>query len=820
MVADRRVKLIFVGLLLLSTATLLFEINLTRLFSVSQFYHFAFMIVSLALLGFGVSGAVLALFSSRNGSNLGSYQARFDRIERLLSCLALGFSLSNVGSLVLVILFPFDSFSIAWDRRQVWILAFHYLALATPFFCSGAAVGLLLASRPRETPQIYFVNLLGSALGCLLALFTPGLLGAEGIVLLCGASGAVAALLFALAGTHPALNWLGAASLVTFFLMTVLLIIDPPLFSIRLSPYKDLSYLLSISDARWLSSRWNAFSRVDVVSSASIRSSPGLSYRFPGQIPSQNGLTVDGGDLSGVVTKLDNLDFVSYLPGALSHHLHPGANTLLLESHGGLDILTAYALKAASITAVEPNALVVDGARPIYLLPGVETIIESGRSYVRGTSQLYDLVVLCLNTPYRPVRSGAYSLSEEYRYTVEAFEDILARLEPGGMLQASRWLQTPPSESIRLFALAVEALERRGVRPEESLLFFRGFNMATLLVKPDSFSPAELAAARTWLQERSFDLIYAPDIQPDEVNRYSILLEPVYYNVASELLFSSDRDAWYADSTFDVAPPTDDHPFFGHYFKWSQAAQVWAEAGHTWQPFGGAGYFVLLVLLALASAAALGVILLPLIAARLAGRLRPGVTRARSASLAYFGLIGFGYLLGEIPLSQQFILFLGQPVYGLTAVLFALLLFSGLGSLTSPRLPHRPALVALIMLLLIYPILLPRLFSLFLGARLALRLLIAVLTLAPLGFLLGLPFPKGIAVLEFLAPELIPWAWGVNGAASVVASVGAALLALSAGFSWVLLLGSLCYLGALVVSNSFAEPRQIPSPSGRSLDAG
>ncbi len=799
--------LVFVGLLLLSTATLLFEINLTRLFSVSQFYHFAFMIVSLALLGFGASGAVLALFPSWDKLNLGSDGGRSDQIKRLLTWLALGFSLSSVGALVLINLFPFDSFSIAWDRRQIWILAFHYLALAAPFFCSGAAVGLLLASRPTEAPRIYFTNLLGSALGCLLALVAPGLLGAEGVVLLCGASGAVAALLFWPVGAGPVSRWLGGLSLATFLLMAVLFIIRPPVITVRLSPYKDLSYLLNVSDARWLSSRWNAFSRVDVVSSSSIRSSPGLSYRFPGRIPPQNGLTVDGSDLSGVVTELDSLDFVAYLPGALAHHLHPGADTLLLEPHGGLDILTAHALQAERITAVEPNALVVDGARPIYQLSGVETIVESGRSYARGTSQFYDLVVLCLSAPYRPVRSGAYSLAEDYRYTVEAFEDILAHLEPGGILQASRWLQTPPSESIRLFALAVEALERRGVRPEKTLLFFRGFNMATLLVKPDSFTPAELAAARTWLQERSFDLIYAPDIQLDEVNRYNILPEPIYYTAATELVLSSDREAWYASYPFDVTPPTDNHPFFGHYFKWSQAAQVWEQAGHTWQPFGGAGYFVLLVLLALASAAALGIILLPLMVARLTGRIHPGGTRVRSASLAYFGLIGFGFLLGEIPLSQQFILFLGQPVYGLAAVLFALLFFSGLGSLASPRLPHRPALVALIILLLVYPLLLPQLFSLFLGATLALRLLIAVLTLAPLGFLLGLPFPKGIAGLESVAPGLIPWAWGVNGAASVVASVSAALLALSVGFSWVLLLGALCYLGALLVSKSFAGQR-------------
>jgi hypothetical protein len=208
-----------------------------------------------------------------------------------------------------------------------------------------------------------------------------------------------------------------------------------------------------------------------------------------------------------------------------------------------------------------------------------------------------------------------------------------------------------------------------------------------------------------------------------------------------------------------------------------------------------------LALLALATAAALAVILLPLVAGRLASKLKRTATRQieqqpsmRVSTLAYFGLIGLGFLLVEIPLAQRFILFLGQPVYGLTAVLFALLFFSGLGSWASARLPQRATLVAL------YPALLSRLFDLFLGSSLGLRLVFASGALAPLGLLLGVPFPRGISWLETRAPELIPWAWGVNGAASVVASVGAALLALSFGFSWVLIAGALCYAGALATA--------------------
>jgi hypothetical protein len=569
-----------------------------------------------------------------------------------------------------------------------------------------------------------------------------------------------------------------------------------------------------------LTRRWNPFSRVDLVDSPAIRSLPGLSYRYPGLPPRQRGLTVDGGDLSGVVVDLGDLEFADYLPGALAYRLRASASSLLLEPRGGLDVLVAYALDAGDITAAEPNPLLVEAAQSVYAIPGVETVIESGRSFARRTDHRYDVVTVSLTAPYRPVRSGAYSLAEDYRYTVEAFQDYLALLQPGGILQATRWLQTPPSEETRLFSLAVAALEGHGIDPSPTIVFFRGYNTATVLVQPDGFSTLEMETIREWLAARAFDLVYAPDVERDEVNRYNVLSSPDYYVATVGLLSAPDREAWFQAFDFDVTPPTDNHPFFGHFFKWRQAGQVLKEAGQTWQPFGGAGYFVLLAVLALATVAALAIILLPLAAGRLTGRLggsqgipRSGATRRVLVStLAYFGLIGLGFLFVEIPLAQRFILFLGQPIYGLTVVLFTLLLFSGLGSWASPRLPYPTALAALVAVVLVYPLLLPSLFNLFLGETLGVRVVVAVATLAPLGFLLGVPFPRGLGWLERRAPELIPWAWGVNGASSVIASVGAALLALSFGFSQVLIAGAICYGGAFLLVRIFVDFGVDPHP--------
>ena len=299
-------------------------------------------------------------------------------------------------------------------------------------------------------------------------------------------------------------------------------------------------------------------------------------------------------------------------------------------------------------------------------------------------------------------------------------------------------------------------------------------------------------------------LVYAPDLRPEETNQYNVLAEPFYHQAFSSLLDAPDREAWYADYPLDVAPPGDDRPFFGHFFKWSQAGQVMAELGKTWQPFGGAGYFVLLALLALALVAAAVIILLPLFVVRRSGREqtgRPASSPAAKpppllATAGYFGLLGLGFLLVEIPLIQHFILFLGHPAYALTTVLFALLFFSGVGSVLAQRFPARLTLGMLALLTLAYPLLLRPLFAAALGLPFAGRVVVAVLVLAPAGLLMGTAFPNGLRRLEARAPQRIAWAWGINGAASVVASVMAALLALSFGFSWVLVAGALCYAGA------------------------
>ncbi|RME89548.1 MAG: hypothetical protein D6770_04215 [Anaerolineae bacterium] len=783
-------------LLLLSAATLTFEITLSRLFAVAQFYHFAFMVVSVALLGFGASGTVLTL------------SPRLSRTDphRALPLLSLATALTILASYLLINFLPFDSFRVAWDRSQLAVLALHYLALAAPFFFGGMTVALLLRAFPNQAGRTYAVNLLGSALGCLLALAAPTPFGGEGTLVL---SAALALLAVPGRPIRRPLNLLSVPFLTLTLLELVLRASALPslLPDLRLSPYKSLSYALRYPDAEVLYRRWNAFSRVDVVRSASIHSIPGLSYRYLASLPPQDALFVDGDDPSVILPPDTHPDLFSYLPTSVAYRLRPEARSLILEPRGGLDVVTALALGARQVTVTEVNPLIVQAVGPLYRDPRLHLALEADRSYLRrARGETYDIIVLSLTASYHPVGSGAYSLGEEYRYTVEAFEDALSHLAPGGLFVVTRWLQETPSESLRAFALAVTALERSGADPAQQIVAFRGYQTMTLLVRNGPFTPAELQTLRDFLAGRAFDLVYAPDLHLEETNRYNVLPQAIYAQAYRALLTARPREAFYKAYPYDVRPPTDDRPFFGHYFKWSQAPQVLAELGKTMQPFGGAGYFVILALLVLALLAAGVLILLPV------------MVRARDTfspkPAAYFALIGLAYLFVEIPLIQRFILFLGNPAYAFTAVLFTLLLSSGLGSQRSERLPFRLALGGLVVLLLVAPLLLPPLFARMLGWPLTLRLSATVLLLAPIGFFMGIPFPAGLrwVTRQESDEKIIPWVWAVNGAASVVAAILAALLALTVGFGWVLRLGALCYAGAWLTAGASPDRRLSPPP--------
>ena len=642
----------------LAAAALLLESALTRLLAVAQYYHFAFLVVSLALLGFGASGSFLSLRKS---------PAPSPHIYRLAGA---GFAASTLLAYAAVNWLPFDSYTIAWERRQLLYFALYYLVLALPFFCSGVGIGAGLAIGGCRGHQMYAANLLGSALGVLLALFALTLAGVPGAVL----ASALIGLLPAVIGPaesdrcspHSLSRWIAVAILIVgaagFGALAVRNAQGRAPLGLVISPYKGLAYALRYPGAETVFGRWNAISRADVVVDAGTRLLPGLSYTFTGAPPPQAGLSLDA-DSPQPITLIPAEAFAAadYLPEALAFRLRPGGRNLVLEPGGGLGVLQALAatpkLSGQPVTAVIGNPLVraavgqAAGSFDVYADPRVRAVIESPRVYLRRAGPSYDVIFLPLTDAYRPISSGAYSLGETYGLTVEAFADALARLAPDGVLVATRWLQTPPSESIRLVATLVEALARRGIaRPGDSLVAYRGIQTITVLVQPDGWSAEELAAVREFTVARRYDLVWAPDVRDGEVNRFNRLPEPADYQAVRALLAAPDRDDFFAGYPFDIVPATDDHPFFYHFFKWQQTPEVLATLGRTWQPFGGSGYLILWALLALVLALSAALILAPLALRRDPRQAdhNPAVPRGRV--FAYFGLLGIAFLFVGDPI--------------------------------------------------------------------------------------------------------------------------------------------------------------------------
>ena len=479
------------------------------------------------------------------------------------------------------------------------------------------------------------------------------------------------------------------------------------------------------------------------------------------------------------------------------------------------------------MVAVFSNPLVVEaidrfGGRGQFLdNPKVEVVTQGVRSYLKRSQERFEVVCVSLGEGFQPVVAGAYSLAENHLYTLEAIKEYYGQLSPGGLLSITRWIQVPPSEGIRLMSVVAAALEDMGIaHPEEQLAVIRSFQTITLLVKESPFTPGDVAIIKDFSDKRGFDTVYFPGISAADLNRYNVLPDEVYYDAFTNILSAQERQTFLEDYTYDISPVTDDRPFFFHFFKWSQVPSVWQGLGKTWQPFGGAGYLVVLVLLLVAVLASALFILLPLYFRRGGeGRGRLFVAGARPRVFSYFMALGLGFLFIEVPLMQKFILFLDEPTYAFAVVLFTILVFSGVGSLFSERLIKvLPQLIlGLGLLVVCYPLILPSFFEALLGQSLIFRLLAAVVLLAPLSFLMGIPFPSGIRLVGISAPGLVPWAWGINGCFSVISSVLSLIIALLVGFSWVLVVAGGVYLvGAAVIWRWMRETRSL-SAEGRSV---
>jgi SAM-dependent methyltransferase len=788
---------------LISAAALAYEILLMRLFSIVLWHHFAYMIISLALLGYGASGAVLTL----------APHAAQRHFAPWFCAAAAAFGVSAIGCFLLAQRVPFNPLEVLWDPRQPVYLLAVYLLLLLPFLCAGACVCMALSAFRGMQPRIYSFDILGAGAGSLGIVALLFVLSPAEALKLIGALGCIAAAV-AWIESAPPKRW---PAVLPAALAGVLLLLPAAWLAPVMSPYKELSQTLRIPGARVVLERSSPLGLVSVVESPRIplRHAPGLSLNASVEPPPQWGVFVDGEGLNALTQfdgRRDSLSYLDQISSALPYHLLHRPRVLVLGAGAGADVLQAYDHDAREIDAVELNPQVVDlvthrfadAAGGLYARIARVHVAEA-RGFVAASDQRYDLIQVALLDSFSASSAGLYALSENYLYTIEALQDDLRHLAPGGLLAITRWVTLPPRDALKLFAAAVAALERSGVGdPGSRLAMIRSWKTVTLLVRNGAFEPEHIAAIRAFCLARSFDLAFYAGMRPDEANRYNVVERPDLFDGATALL-GPDREAFIRDYKFQIAPATDDRPHFFHFFKWGSLPELLALKEQGGLPLLEWGYPVLVATLVQATAASLLLIGLPMarvirIGARRDGRPPPAASRGRV--LVYFLAIGFGFMFIEIAFIQKFALFLSHPLRAIAVVLFAFLLFAGVGSRVAGRLQRgarpRRTLIAVVAALCVSAVLclllLPWLFQHGMGLPDTARILLSAGLIAPLAIFMGMPFPLGLTRVEATDARLIPWAWGINGCASVTGAVLATLLAIHIGFTAVVVAALLLYM--------------------------
>jgi hypothetical protein len=686
-----------------------------------------------------------------------------------------------------------------------------YLLLTLPFFFVANAIALTMVRYHDRIALVYGVDLIGAGTGAiailvLLQFYPPG-----AVLRILGVLGIFAALL----AIHKldCLGRMAVSSLLALF--TVIIIFAPAdWFELRLSEYKGLEQVLLIKGTNHLQRKSSSISQVDVIESSEIplRNAPGMSLMSPAATPAQLAVFRDGDEMTTIDQRIDNesIAYLDYLSSALPYHmLTAPANVLVLGSATGSELLQADLHHAGHIDAVETDSLLTQLITEDYAdYIGWDSISDrtrfytiSPRGFAASTENKYQLIVTGLPGGSTGGAAGVHALATSYTLTVEALQQYLRLLAPDGLLSITLWTSTPPRENLRLFATVVEALRRSGVEhPENNIAWIRSWNTATLVIKNGALSTTDKARVRQFSTERAFDLAWLPDIEDHEVNRYQLLQQPVFYLAASALLSASPQD--FIDAyKYDIQAVSDDSPYFGSTFKWSSLPELLNMSTRGGIALIGVGYPTLLFTLAQAIIAAVVLILIPLAFIR---QDKPSPLTKRRNVVVYFVSLGLAYLFIELAFIQKFTLILSQPLYAVAVTLCAFLIFSGLGSVyvqrrmasaplqLIPRLLTR-AVLLIVLITLVYVIALPHLTDSIMAMSEPGRISVAIMLAAPLAFAMGMPFPLGLAGTRHNNPQLMPWAWGINGCASVLSAILAILLAIEIGFSGVMLRATLLY---------------------------
>ena len=780
---------------LVSCAALASEILLTRFFAIVHWHHFAYMMISLALLGFGASGTFL--FLARRAL-LRHFEAAYSVNLLLFGCFTL------LGP-ALAQRLPFRAEELLWNPWQpLWLVA-TYLALSIAFFCAANAIGLALIAYRAHTSRLYAVDLAGAGAGSLLILLALQFLAPEHALKLLAGTGFAAAIVAGLELRSLRAGWLAAATL------GLLLALLMPAAWLRPEPgpYKALSQALLVNGTRVLDEVSGPLGRVTVIESplVPLRHAPGLSLTSSSEPPPQLGLFTDGDQMDAITAAIDDpqrLAFLAETTSALAYEVAHPQSVLVLGAGGGLEIMRARHLGATRIDAVEINPQVARLLTREYRAythdltrqPGVALHVGDARGYLATNDRHYDLIQMSL---VAMAAGGLGGLSEDFVHTRDALALYYQRLAPDGFLSMTRFVQIPPRDGLKLIATTIAALETSGfTAPGRRLLVIRGWQTVTVLAKRGEVTAAEIARTRAFVDRHGFDVAWFPGMPRALANRNNVLPEPWFHD-GTRALLGADAQRYIATYPFDIRPTTDDRPYFQNFFRWRAFVEAWHGRGRGGMALLEAGYAVLAATVLQAVLAGFVLIVVPL--AILGQRASPRGERWRV--LAYFTAIGLAFLFVEVVFLQKLQRVVHHPTGALALVLAIFLIGAGAGSAWTARVngaeTRRTLVVAVAGIALLgslYAVVFDPILAALGGWPIVARASMAALLLLPLAFLMGAPFPLA---LRQLTESFVPWAWSINGCASVVSPALVTLVAIDYGTTAVLCFALLIYALALSV---------------------
>jgi hypothetical protein len=749
------------GIALVCLANLLLEVTLTRIFSATMFYHFTFLAIALALFGLAASGVYIYVRSER---------FTVDRLTDDLVAYSRRFAAATIVALVYVLANPIDILFVTgtsrtplFTKRTLMQLLLLNGVSALPFFFAGMVVALAVAHYRRQIDRVYFFDLAGAGIAALLCGPLLGLLGAPTLVCLVAALATLGAALFR---TPRGKGWIPLVATWTLVAANLLwAVISVPTVK-------------GVKAERTLFEKWNVFSRVTVDDQREIKIDASASTRIS---------RIDETTPAKVSNDITALAHATLDP--------PADRALIIGPGGGRDVVHALVSGAKGVTGVEVNPIIANSIMKerfaetsgnLYADPRVRVVADEGRSFIRRTSEHYDFIQASLVDTWAATAAGAFALTENTLYTIEAFDDYFERLTDRGVVTMTRWDTGEHGESARLLILAAAALERRGIPPSESrrhIYYAVKDGLGTLIAKRTPFTPAELDRLDRTTAAARERIVVSP-----RTNGSTVLERYLDEGAASEIVQSQIED---------LSPPTDDRPFFFYPVKGSSLFSARNLSGAMNNPA-----LWIIVSCAAVGGLTLAFILFPLLERRavLRGGDRPATAR-RLATLAYFAVLGAAFITIEIALLQKLTFFLGHPSNALLVVLVSILLGTAVGARLSGRTPAPRRLEVVtaagiglaVACVLVAWVVTPALRA-WVAWPWGARALLAALLMGLFGVMMGFLMPLGIGQASERDPELVPWGWGLNGAMSVLGTVAATVVAIHVGFTATLLAGGALYL--------------------------